>query len=57
MKVEGKVIPLQAYWGPNGYGRLRLADSVKSALEGGICQPYTPAVFTLRIILVLIFRG
>jgi hypothetical protein len=27
--------PITGLWGPEGYGRLRLPDSVTSALEGG----------------------
>jgi hypothetical protein len=34
-KVKGKVIPLQAYGAQRVLGRLRLSDSVTSALEGG----------------------
>jgi hypothetical protein len=47
-KGKGKVIPLQAYEAQRVLGRLRLPDSVTSALEG--CQPYAPAVFTPRSI-------
>jgi hypothetical protein len=34
-KGKGKVIPLQAYGAQRVLGRLRLPDSVTSALEGG----------------------
>jgi hypothetical protein len=50
---EGKVIPLQAYGAQRALGRLRLPDSVTSALEGGRLS----AVFTPRSILLLILRG
>jgi hypothetical protein len=35
LQVKGKVIPLQAYGAQRVLGRLRLPDSVTSALEGG----------------------
>jgi hypothetical protein len=34
-KGKGKIIPLTGLWGPEGSGKLRLPDSVTSALEGG----------------------
>ena len=41
---KGKAIPLQAWTGPEGSRRLRLAD-FKTI---GTCQPYAPAAFTSR---------
>jgi hypothetical protein len=57
VKVNVKVIPLLAYGAQRILGRLRLPDSVTSALEGGRLSAITPAVFTPRSILVLILRG
>jgi hypothetical protein len=35
MHSKGKAIPLQAWTGPEGSGRLRLTDSKQSTHEGG----------------------
>jgi hypothetical protein len=35
VKGKGKGNPTTGLWGPEGSGRLRLTDSVTSALEGG----------------------
>jgi len=42
-----KVIPLQAWSGPEGSRKLRFPDFMTTAQSGGkVCQPYAPAAFT-----------
>ena len=35
VKVKGKAVPLQAWTGPEGSGKLRLPDFVTTAQDGG----------------------
>jgi hypothetical protein len=46
---KGKVIPIQALKGSQGFRRLRLPDfkTISTARWQG-CQPYAPAAFTPR---------
>jgi len=58
--VRGTAIPLQAWTGPERSRKLRLPDFMTvGAYRWQGCQPYVPAAFTLKeILLVLIFgRG
>jgi hypothetical protein len=57
VKGKGNVIPLQAYGAHRVPGRLRLPDSVTSALEGGRLSAIRTGRLYPRSILVLILRG
>ena len=48
-RFPGKSVPLHAWSGPEGSGKLRSLDYVTMAQDGGTdCQPYVPADFTPR---------
>jgi hypothetical protein len=46
LKVKGKAVPSQAWTGPEGSRKLRFADFMTTAQDGG--KPYAPAAFTPR---------
>ena len=48
-KKEGKSVPLQAWSGPEGSGKLRFPDFMTTAQEGGkVVSHKQPAAFTPR---------
>jgi len=60
LKVQGKVVPLQAWSGPEGSRKLRFPDFVTTAHDGGkiVSCTYRPPLAPQEILLVLIYvRG
>ena len=46
VKGKGKVVPLQAWSGPEGSRKLRFPDFMTTAQDGGKVVSHAPAAFT-----------